>query len=319
MVHTSSQEPGYHHAIAGAASGCLTRFICQPLDVVKIRFQLQVEPIKRESTGKYQSMQQTFRLIVKEESFSALWKGHVPAQLLSIIFGTSQFYVYSIVNDYLDTYKFFHDKHNTVHFLSGSAAGCAATVSSFPMDLIRTRLIAQSSKSPAYKGTLDSCIKIYKTESILGFFRGLSPSLLQIAPHAGLQFWVYDQVKDVRFLPANLPEDSHHHKRVGIINSLVAGCLAGLVAKSVVYPLDLARKRLQIQGFEESRRGFGGFFRCKGLVQCILLTAKQEGMTGLFKGLGPSQCKAALMTAFHFTFYEQTLNFIRDHDEAKEN
>jgi hypothetical protein len=28
------------HAIAGAASGCITRFLCQPLDVIKIRFQV---------------------------------------------------------------------------------------------------------------------------------------------------------------------------------------------------------------------------------------------------------------------------------------
>ena len=33
-------------AIAGAVSGCLTRAILSPVDVVKIRFQLQLEPIR---------------------------------------------------------------------------------------------------------------------------------------------------------------------------------------------------------------------------------------------------------------------------------
>lgn len=33
-------EPNLDHAIAGAASGFITRFLCQPLDVVKIRFQV---------------------------------------------------------------------------------------------------------------------------------------------------------------------------------------------------------------------------------------------------------------------------------------
>ncbi|CAB0028346.1 unnamed protein product [Trichogramma brassicae] len=152
---------------------------------------------------------------------------------------------------------------------------------------------------------------IYKTETPKGFFRGLLPTLLQIAPHAGLQFGTYELMKDIKFLPGNLPEDSHHHKRVSVINSLVAGCLAGLVAKTIVYPLDLARKRMQIQGFEHGRKGFGGFFRCSGLIHCLVLTVKQEGVAGLFKGLVPSQWKAALMTALHFTFYEQTLYFIR--------
>ena len=33
-------------AIGGAVSGCLTRAILSPVDVVKIRFQLQLEPIR---------------------------------------------------------------------------------------------------------------------------------------------------------------------------------------------------------------------------------------------------------------------------------
>jgi solute carrier family 25 thiamine pyrophosphate transporter 19 len=33
------------HIISGACSGCATRFITQPFDVIKIRFQLQIEPI----------------------------------------------------------------------------------------------------------------------------------------------------------------------------------------------------------------------------------------------------------------------------------
>ncbi|XP_014214384.1 mitochondrial thiamine pyrophosphate carrier-like [Copidosoma floridanum] len=305
----ASSDPTYH-AIAGAVSGCLTRFICQPLDVVKIRFQLQVEPIKKGTTSKYQSMLQTFRLISKEESIYALWKGHVPAQLLSIIFGTSQFYTYTIVNQYLETYSLLKEKEKTVHFISGATAGCCATMITFPLDIIRTRLIAQSSQNIAYMGTLHSCKTIYKTESFKGFFRGLLPSLLQIAPHVGLQFETYEIIKDFKFLPHN--EDVHHHKQVGIVNSLVAGCIAGLVAKTIVYPLDLARKRLQIQGFEHGRKGFGGFFYCTGLKNCLSLTIQKEGISGLFKGLGPSQFKAALTTAFHFTFYEQALNVIQN-------
>lgn len=33
-------EPNSDHAIAGAVSGFTTRFLCQPLDVIKIRFQV---------------------------------------------------------------------------------------------------------------------------------------------------------------------------------------------------------------------------------------------------------------------------------------
>lgn len=35
-----SAEWNFDHAIAGGVSGFVTRFLCQPLDVVKIRFQV---------------------------------------------------------------------------------------------------------------------------------------------------------------------------------------------------------------------------------------------------------------------------------------
>lgn len=41
-----SAESNSHHAIAGAASGFITRFLCQPLDVVKIRFQVSLKNCK---------------------------------------------------------------------------------------------------------------------------------------------------------------------------------------------------------------------------------------------------------------------------------
>lgn len=35
-----TKRPSSDYAFAGAVSGFLTRFICQPLDVIKIRFQV---------------------------------------------------------------------------------------------------------------------------------------------------------------------------------------------------------------------------------------------------------------------------------------
>lgn len=50
----------------------------------------------------------------------------------------------------------------------------------------------------------------------------------------------------------------------------------------------------------------------KGLVDCAIQIAKEEGVRGYFKGLSPSLIKAALSTGFTFFSYEFFLNAIRE-------
>lgn len=87
---SKKQLSKFDYALAGALSGVFTRATCQPLDVLKIRFQLQVEPLKRTHQSKYWGLFHATNTIIKEEGVGALWKGHVPAQILSVIYGSTQ-------------------------------------------------------------------------------------------------------------------------------------------------------------------------------------------------------------------------------------
>lgn len=68
-------------ATAGAIAGCIQRFVVAPLDVIKIRMQVQVEPIARVAAAsatpsKYTSVLQAAATILREEGIPVRWFVH---------------------------------------------------------------------------------------------------------------------------------------------------------------------------------------------------------------------------------------------------
>ena len=88
------------------------------------------------------------------------------------------------------------------------------------------------------------------------------------------------------------------------VKSMVCGAWAGLGAKMAIYPLDMLKKRLQIQGFESGRAKFGRTDTYHGLIHCVKTVSKKEGILAFYKGLSPSLVKAAVSVSFHFLTYE---------------
>lgn len=287
--------------IAGGFAGCITRFICQPLDVLKIRFQLQVEPLSQDHmTSKYRTIMQSTRLVLKEEGLRAFWKGHNPAQVLSIIYGMSQFSSYEHCNHLLRSISTFEEHQNVRNFMCGALSGTVATVITLPLDVVRTRLISQD-PNRGYKNSVQGLKMIYVQEGVKGMYRGLSPAVFQIAPLTGGQFMFYNIFGSMFRQYFNIGAN----ETLPAIELFISGGLAGICTKLLVYPLDLAKKRLQIQGFAKSRQTFGRHFICDSMANCMYNIVKQEGFVGLYKGLYPALLKACFMSAFYFAIYDE--------------
>ncbi|XP_053675940.1 mitochondrial thiamine pyrophosphate carrier-like [Anopheles nili] len=294
-------ETSSNSGIAGGFAGCITRFICQPLDVLKIRFQLQVEPLSEQHvTSKYRTIVQSTRLVYREEGLRAFWKGHNPAQVLSIIYGVAQFSSYEHFNHLLRTVDTFERHQSARNFVCGALSGTFATVITLPLDVVRTRLISQD-PGRGYRSSVQGLKLIYTHEGVRGLYRGVGPSVLQIAPLTGGQFMFYNIFGSMFRQYFNISAN----ESLPAIELFICGGLAGLCTKLLVYPLDLAKKRLQIQGFAKSRQTYGRHFVCDNMFNCLYNIAKQEGMIGLYKGLYPALLKACFMSAFYFAIYDE--------------
>ncbi|XP_026762656.1 mitochondrial thiamine pyrophosphate carrier-like [Galleria mellonella] len=302
----------YQTAFAGGASGAVTRAIAQPLDVLKIRFQLQLEPIKYGS--KYSSIFQAVTSIIKEEGFTTLWSGHVPAQYLSIVFGIVQFTTFEKLSHLCQRSdpQFYVVHKHWINFCNGGIAATLATVTSYPFDTVRTRLIAEKKTNKAYRGFIHGLTMIIRCEGPRALFKGLLPTLGPIAPQTGIQFAVY------KLFTENILNKIAFFQRptgvLGVVEStllanLIAGSVSGFAAKTALYPFDLVKKRLQIQGFQQHRSDFGKQMYCRGMLDCLKLTITEEGFLALYKGYGPSMWKAVLTTALHFAVYDEIKHF----------
>ena len=59
----------------------------------------------------------------------------------------------------------------------------------YPLDVVRARLAFQVTGEHIYFGVIDTFRTIKIEEGRKGFFRGIIPSLLGMAPYAGKQLW----------------------------------------------------------------------------------------------------------------------------------
>lgn len=286
---------------AGAVAGLVSRFVIAPLDVVKIRLQLQPhslsDPLAPLRTAPvYRGTYATVRHILRHEGLTALWKGNVPAELMYVCYAALQFGTYRTVTLALHSGLDRKLPDAAESFIAGASAGALATSLTYPLDLLRTRFAAQG-KQKVYSSLLGALRDIRRDEGYRGFFRGIGPGLAQIVPFMGIFFASYESLR-MMMADVNMPWGS---------GDATAGAIGSVIAKTSVFPLDLVRKRIQVQGPTRARYGNGDIPEYKSAVKALRTIVRTEGARGLFKGLPISLLKSAPASAVTVWTYERAL------------
>ncbi len=284
-----------------------------PLDVIKIRLQLQIHSLSDPLSVRgvhgpvYKGTFGTLRQILQEEGITGLWKGNIPAELMYLTYGSVQFSAYKYMSRVLEDIPSPYTPPSSVaSFVSGATAGAAATTVTYPLDLLRTRFAAQGTDR-VYTSLIASVRQISLQEGPKGFFRGLTAGVSQIVPYMGLFFASYEALKPITAnSPIPLPFGS---------SDAVAGIIASVLSKTAVYPLDTTRKRLQVQGPTRARYVHRNIPTYSGVISTLLHIWRHEGRRGMYRGLTVSLLKAAPTSAVTMWTYERVMGIMLSFDE----
>lgn len=94
-----------------------------------------------------------------------------------------------------------------------------------------------------------------------------------------------------------------------------AGIMASILAKTGVFPLDLVRKRLQVQGPTRSKYVHSNIPEYRGVLRTITAILQKEGIRGLYRGLAVSLVKAAPASAVTMWTYERSLKVLMQRND----
>ncbi|KAK6135889.1 hypothetical protein DH2020_030376 [Rehmannia glutinosa] len=249
--------------------------------------------------------------IVREEGVRAFWKGNLVTIAHRLPYSSISFYAFErYKNVGVESQGENISADLCIRLVGGGLAGLTAASVTYPLDLVRTRLAAQTNVI-YYRGIWHALHTISREEGALGLYKGLGATLLGVGPNLAISFSVYDTARS--YWHFHRPEDST------VLVSLACGSLSGIAASTAVfnafdaerqiedagfsviaYPLDLVRRRMQLEGAGGRARVYK-----TGLFGTLRHIVRTEGLRGLYRGILPEYYKVVPSVGIVFMTYEK--------------
>ena len=182
-------------------------------------------------------------------------------------------------------------------FICGASAGATSVILTYPLDLMRARL-AYNNYS---QSNLFSIIKsIIQTEGVGSLFQGIKPTVVGQIAYSGLSFCIFESLKDHLI--------NNQFNELSITQRFFCGAFAGLLAQTMSYPLDVVRRRMQIDPFNQQRY--------TGIWNALNTIYSEEGIKrGLYKGVSMNWLKGPIAVGCSFTIYESLRSWmVKNHN-----
>ncbi|KAJ5908006.1 hypothetical protein N7495_000688 [Penicillium taxi] len=284
------QSDNIAHALAGSGGGILSMILTYPLITLSTRAQV-------ESKRAQSSTLDAVRRIVQREGIAGLFSG-----LESALFGISvtnfvYYYWYEWTRSAFEKAAInsgrTSKKLTTVEsIIAGAIAGSATVLTTNPIWVVNTRMTARKSDSeeealpgapkktkPSTFGTL---MELLRQEGPAALFAGVLPALILVI-NPILQYTIFEQLKNV----------VERRRRMTPRDAFLLGALGKIMATSITYPYITVKSQMHVASNDGSKLSLNGNF--KRII-------KEEGWTGLYKGIAPKVTQSAITAAFLFAF-----------------
>ncbi|KAJ2701044.1 mitochondrial aspartate-glutamate transporter agc1 [Coemansia sp. IMI 203386] len=264
----------YNFAV-GAVAGGIGAAVVYPIDLVKTRMQNQRAAVVGEMM--YKNSMDCFRKVIRNEGIVGLYRGLGP-QLVGV---APEKAIKLTVNDFVRARLTDRDTGKIAfasELFAGAMAGGSQVVFTNPLEIVKIRLQVQGEMLKETAGNAAPIVRrgaitIIKELGLLGLYKGASACLLRDVPFSAIYFSCYSHLKTDVFREGE--------RRLGIIDLLLAGAIAGMPAAYLTTPADVIKTRLQVV----ARKGDTVY---NGLMDAARKIYKEEGFKAFFKG-GPAR------------------------------
>uniref|UniRef100_A0A3Q3QGP7 EF-hand domain-containing protein n=1 Tax=Monopterus albus TaxID=43700 RepID=A0A3Q3QGP7_MONAL len=281
-VWLQAAESAYRFTL-GSIAGAAGATAVYPIDLVKTRMQNQ------RSTGSfvgelmYKNSFDCAKKVLRYEGFFGFYRGLLP-QLIGV---APEKAIKLTVNDFV------RDKFTTqddtiplpAEILAGGCAGASQVIFTNPLEIVKIRLQVAGEITTAPRV---SALSVVRDLGFFGLYKGAKACFLRDIPFSAIYFPVYAHTK------AKLADEEG---RLGALQLLTAGAIAGVPAASLVTPADVIKTRLQVA----ARAGQTTY---SGVIDCFKKILKEEGFRAFWKGAGARVCRSSPQFAVTLVTYE---------------
>uniref|UniRef100_A0A6B2LDC8 ADP/ATP translocase n=1 Tax=Arcella intermedia TaxID=1963864 RepID=A0A6B2LDC8_9EUKA len=268
--------------LCGASAGAIVKTFVAPIDRLKILYETQTMFTTPDKL-KYTTITKSIKVVKNESGLVGFWRGNT-ANLLRVIpnsaikFSTFDLYKQALKELFQD------DQAYLLRTICAAAmSGASEVLVTYPLDLIRTRMAVHAH----YRGITDCVRSTYRNEGARGFYAGIGLSLMGVMPYVGISMTIYDSCKKY-LLPRDAP----------MILKLFPGAVGAICAACVTFPIDVVRKRLQLQGSQSSKKLYHSGFDCAKQILA------KEGPYGLYRGVSLQLLRSAPSTSLQLITYD---------------